>query len=140
MSAIDRVKRFLAERVLCRGIDPVVVSVLNAGHPEREATLTTTDLEELTAGAPPAAIRATLPEGADTRARRACHVMVTTTHSSDGRFLEQLFIRYNPEDSYALFLLEHALNSSEGVASYYVYDAAGERIKKFDGERFPKRI
>lgn len=67
-------------------------------------------------------------------------VQVSTTYSSDGRHLEAVYIDYNPQETYSLFLLEHVLNASESVDSYSVHDADGNRITGFNPERFPKRV
>ena len=67
-------------------------------------------------------------------------VMVKTTFSTDGHYTESLYIDYNPEESFSLFLLEDMLNSSTSVDFYMVFDENGVRIKGFDAVRFPKRV
>jgi hypothetical protein len=73
------------------------------------------------------------------QAARKNMVFVNTKHSQDGRSLEGVWIPYNPNDSYALFLLTFTLDQSEGVDYYSIYDANGDRIKDFDQTRWPKR-
>lgn len=58
---------------------------------------------------------------------KANKVYVNTTYSSDGHYLEGYWLEYNPDDPYALFLLEHTLDSSAGVDYYSVYNAEGKR-------------
>lgn len=72
------------------------------------------------------------PEGR--LARRANTISVTSTASQDGRSLESYVLNYSPENSYELFLLCRTLDLSEGVQSYLIYDASGERVppKKTD--------
>lgn len=79
-------------------------------------------------------------EGQNLRIGRSNKVQVETSYSSDGRSLEGVFIDYDPQETYSLFLLEHVLNSAEAVKSYSVYDENGSRITGFNQERFPKRV
>lgn len=69
---------------------------------------------------------------------RANKVFVETSYSSDGRSLESFWLDYNPEERYALFLLQFALDSSEGVVRYAVYDANGMRMPNPSMEKHPK--
>lgn len=78
----------------------------------------------------------TFPERGIARANK---IYVVTKHSQDGRSLEGFWMDYNPDEPYALFLLEFALGHSAGVDYYSVYDEHGNRISDFVEELSPKR-
>jgi hypothetical protein len=52
-------------------------------------------------------------------------IYIKTRYSQDGRELDGFWAEYNPEDKYALFLLTKALDASEMVEYYWVYDKNG---------------
>jgi hypothetical protein len=60
---------------------------------------------------------------------RANKVYVNTKISSDGRSLEGFWLDYDPDDNYALYMLQHVLNASEMVDYYWIFDREGTRME-----------
>lgn len=61
------------------------------------------------------------------KSKRANTILIETTYSQDGHYLESVSIK-KPETEYEIFLLKKVLNSSICIKSWMEFDSNGNRI------------